>query len=93
MSLVETEAEAFLSESKSLVGRVKWHPLPDAPYIHRAVVKILLTQSGDTTTLDLVLTYNQKALTFIYILRYAHRENIRRLEFNKRHANPGSKPK
>lgn len=59
--------------------------LPDAQYIYKAVAKVLLSQSGDTSTLDLVLTYNSKVRTFVFILRYAHRENIRRLEFNKPH--------
>ncbi|WP_208527688.1 DUF6978 family protein, partial [Methylacidiphilum caldifontis] len=61
----------------------------DAQFIYKAVAKVLLSQSGDTSTLDLVLTYNFKARTFVFILRYAHRENIRRLEFNKPHRNPG----
>ena len=34
-----------------------------------------------------------KPARLIYILRYAHRENIRRLEFNKPHGNPGTLPK
>ncbi len=54
MSLTEAEAEAFLSEPKSLFGEVVWKPTSDAQFIYKAVAKVLLSQSGDTSTLNLV---------------------------------------
>lgn len=90
MALTEVEAEAFLTESKELQGKVKWRQRIEAPFLYRADVRVLLTESGDVGTLDLVLTYNEKAQTFSFILRYGKTENIRRLDFNKSHMNPGA---
>lgn len=40
-----------------------------------------------------MLTYNENARTFAFILRYGKSENIRRLDFNKPHTNPGVMPR
>ncbi|POB11082.1 hypothetical protein CO251_05920 [Sulfobacillus sp. hq2] len=90
MALTEAESEVFLIQPKALHDKVKWKQRSEAPFLYRADARVLLTESGDVRPLDLVLPYNDKAKTFTFILRYGKSENIRRLDFNKPHRNPGA---